>query len=423
MVKRLNSTNEGWQGNEYHYTGRDKINYIARTNSLGNWEYRAANGPSTWKAMPKGYQTVGGFKFDNNSAWNRRTNENSYTSQANENIRKFSKNADQLTKARQRANRNVRVPFVNNTAELQNALWYAGAFDGLKDRHGRDVTYETATDGIRGNITNQAIQNAVNMGYNVDINRGTLVKADPVVERKSSKVSIPKTSVTTSIFGPISKILNFEEEKPGEKIQTLTEDAARQRYQNGAGDLDIYSAGLYHALAPESWSMPHSSKLKDQIAAEIAYTEGLPQSQRERDPYNIEGQTYIGYGTHGKLSEQLGNVNDQTNENNATSKVMGGYRYIVNPDNSVDVIDPYSFNIVRDFTRTNKDGKPYVYKGQDVDPYAGHEWKGLYHDIVTEGNGKSVQNIMENFFSRQRKKRKNNIHFEPGEINRRNKDF
>jgi len=102
---------------------------------------------------------------------------------------------------------------------------------------------------------------------------------------------------------------------------------------------------------------------------------------------------------------------------------MGGYRYIVNPDNSVDVIDPYSFNIVRDFTRTNKDGKPYVYKGQDVDPYAGHEWKGLYHDIVTEGTGKSVQNLMENFFSRQGKKRKNNIHFEPGEINRRNKDF
>jgi len=44
--------------------------------------------------MPKGYQTVGGFKFDNNSAWNHRTNENSYATQANENIRKISKNAD-----------------------------------------------------------------------------------------------------------------------------------------------------------------------------------------------------------------------------------------------------------------------------------------------------------------------------------------
>lgn len=176
MVKRLNSTNEGWQGNEYHYTGRDKINYIARTNSLGNWEYRATNGPSTWQTMPKGYQTTGGFKFDNNSAWNRRTNENSYANQANENIRKISKNADQLTKARQRANRNVRTPFVNNTADLQSALWYAGAFNGLKDRHGRDVTYETATDGIRGDVTNRAIQNAVNMGYNVDINRGTITR-------------------------------------------------------------------------------------------------------------------------------------------------------------------------------------------------------------------------------------------------------
>ncbi len=191
MVKRLNSTNEGWQGNEYHYTGRDKINYIARTNSLGNWEYRAANGPSTWQAMPKGYQTTGGFKFDNNSAWNRRTNENSYANQANENIRKISKNADQLTKARQRANRNVRAPFVNNTADLQSALWYVGAFNGLKDRHGRDVTYETATDGIRGDVTNRAIQNAVNMGYNVDINNGkiTKIKTEPTQPKTSFKTT------------------------------------------------------------------------------------------------------------------------------------------------------------------------------------------------------------------------------------------
>lgn len=189
MVKHLNPTNEGWQGNEYHYTGRDKINYTARTNSLGQWEYKAANGPSTWKIMPKGYQTIGGFKFDNNLAWNRRTNENSYANQANENIRKISKNADQLTKARQRANRNIRIPFVNNIAELQSALWYAGAYNGLKDRHGKDVTYETAADGIRGNVTNRAIQNAINMGYNVDINSGKITRTKPTQPKISFKTT------------------------------------------------------------------------------------------------------------------------------------------------------------------------------------------------------------------------------------------
>ena len=34
----------------------------------------------------------------------------------------------------------------------------------------------------------------------------------------------------------------------------------------------------------------------------------------------------------------------------------------VNDDGSVDVIDPYAFNVVRDFSRTNSKGDPYVYK-------------------------------------------------------------
>lgn len=106
-------------------------------------------------------------------------------------------------------------------------------------------------------------------------------------------------------------------------------------------------------------------------------------------------------------------------KNNGTGKVMGGYRYKVNPDGSVDVIDKYSFDTVRDFTRKNKHGHPYVYtKGED--PYSGHEWQGLWHDVTTPGEGKTIQNIAENFLSRQGKMRENNIHFEPGEINTRN---
>jgi len=35
---------------------------------------------------------------------------------------------------------------------------------------------------------------------------------------------------------------------------------------------------------------------------------------------------------------------------------MGGIRYRINEDNSVDVEDPYGFNISRDFTRTNLHG-------------------------------------------------------------------
>jgi hypothetical protein len=61
----------------------------------------------------------------------------------------------------------------NNLARLQDQLWKIGAFKGVKDRKGREAIYNTAVDGIKGNMTNAAIANAEKMGYTVS-NDGTL---------------------------------------------------------------------------------------------------------------------------------------------------------------------------------------------------------------------------------------------------------
>ena len=216
-----------------------------------------------------------------------------------------------------------------------------------------------------------------------------------------------------------TKIPNNQTQPTSNEIKSISQEKAQQLYQNGTGKVDTYLTGLFHMIMPESVAIPHSNGLKDQVAAEIAYTEGLDKSKREVDPHNIKGGTYIGYGIHGTMSGQSQNINQQGNSNNGAAKVMGGYRYFKNDDGSVDVIDPYAFNVVRDFSRTNSKGDPYVYKQGEEDPYAGREWAGLWHDITSEGAGKTVQNVMENFFTRQGKNRSNNIHFEPGEINRR----
>ena len=82
--------------------------------------------------------------------------------QAENNIRQF-------RKADARANRKTKVPMKsNNLAKLQEDLWKIGAFKGIKDRHGREVTYNTAVDGIEGNMTRIAIANAQKMGYTVN---------------------------------------------------------------------------------------------------------------------------------------------------------------------------------------------------------------------------------------------------------------
>jgi hypothetical protein len=64
---------EGWNGDVYNYTGRDKKQYEARiNNTTGSWEYRPKGVTvANWEAIPKGYTTTGGFKFDDNSRLSR----------------------------------------------------------------------------------------------------------------------------------------------------------------------------------------------------------------------------------------------------------------------------------------------------------------------------------------------------------------
>lgn len=275
-------------------------------------------------------------------------------------------------------------------------------------------------------MTRQAIENNKKMREAIPLSPRDQQVQQNNQQKKTRFITSSGSNIPSQIFenNPIYISNNS-------KIQPLSLNQASKLYQNGTGNTDIYLSGLYHAIAPKSWSMPHSEGLKNQIAAAIAYTEGIPSSQRENDPHNMNNRTYVGYDTYGRLSNQITTVgknnrtigkyiNNQNNDNNGAAKVMGGIRYRINDDNSVDVEDPYGFNISRDFTRTNSHGQPYVYK-KGEDPYLGHEWKGLYHDIISSGNGRSIQNIMENFFTRQGKSRNNNIHFEPGEINSRNR--
>ena len=91
-------------------------------------------------------------------------------------IKNAKERSDQRDKAKNRANRGVRAPRYNATAELQDALWNAGAFKGMKNRQGKELTYAQAVDGVNGNMTKQAIKKAKSMGYTIDENRGKINK-------------------------------------------------------------------------------------------------------------------------------------------------------------------------------------------------------------------------------------------------------
>ena len=117
--------------------------------------------------------------------------------QAENNIRQF-------RKADARANRKTKVPMKsNNLAKLQEDLWKIGAFKGIKDRHGREATYNTAVDGIEGIMTRTAIDNAKKMGY--DMSSGTIKKSSKTV-KPSKTVKITQKKPKQAGFGSISSI-------------------------------------------------------------------------------------------------------------------------------------------------------------------------------------------------------------------------
>lgn len=104
-------------------------------------------------------------------------NFNNYVEGLNKNA---SKNTESKKKAYQTANKNTKVPMApNNLSTLQENLWNIGAFNGVKNKRGQVATVQSAIDGLPGSMTNQAIENAKNMGYFIDEKAGTVSKNNP----------------------------------------------------------------------------------------------------------------------------------------------------------------------------------------------------------------------------------------------------
>lgn len=120
----------------------------------------------------------------------------------------------QFRKADARANIKTKAPMQsNNLAKLQEDLWKIGAFKGIKDRHGREVTYNTAVDGIEGIMTRTAIANAKKMGY--DVSSGTIKKPSKTIKINQKKpTQAGFGSVASYISKFISSIIGSMDSKP-----------------------------------------------------------------------------------------------------------------------------------------------------------------------------------------------------------------
>ena len=105
------------------------------------------------------------------------------------NVKEMKERTAQKSKATERANRNLRAPEYNRTADLQDALYNIGAFNGTKFQG----NYNKAVDGILGDTTEQAISNAVKMGYKVDKATGKITKVKTKTKSTQPKISFKTT--------------------------------------------------------------------------------------------------------------------------------------------------------------------------------------------------------------------------------------
>ena len=104
-------------------------------------------------------------------------------------MKKAQNRVENYRKANKVANRNTKAPLINNTAKLQQALYDKGFYNGVIDkrRTGKQVTLERAVDGYEGDMTNQAIQNAINAGYTVNKNTGEITPPRKLAYGKTPK--------------------------------------------------------------------------------------------------------------------------------------------------------------------------------------------------------------------------------------------
>ena len=311
---------------------------------------------------------------------------------------------------------------VDPTYLKSNALTMQQQLKELGYDLGTSGKNKDGVDGSWGGKSQTALDKALADGY--IFKDGKLVTPEP--EKKSSSLSTVQSTFVPYGYNA-AFVMRNQPKKPTQEAQTTEE--LQQLYQQGPGSGQVLGSYLYHIIAPKSWSMPHSDGLKDQVAAGIKYSESLPDQEKEADSTtkrrtNADGSHYIGYNTWGTLAGQSGNVNEQGNAGNGASKILGGLRYKFNEDGSVDVTDVYGFNIIRDFSTLDGKGRPVARNKKDAnDPYMGHPWKGLWHDLnqphseVTSWTG--LQHLAENFGTRQGKTRTNNIHYDAGEITTR----
>lgn len=264
----------------------------------------------------------------------------------------------QLRKADERANKGTRAPMrFNNLARLQDQLWKIGAFKGVKDRKGREAIYNTAVDGIKGNMTNTAIANAEKMGYTVSSN-GTLQKL-----KKAQPKEQPKTETKTETRSP-RIVTTSGAYMPAQVIERATQSVGYNPKVQNVADFLGHNPGM---IALEDLGRANSNALTEKLFGIRPFKgrtiTSLPTLQmeelkkqvrfaRSKGRNGFDGEMYkLMYGhnyasRHGADGEDRSGIwNRMTTPSGRLEHTLGAYGFYTDEEGNTIIHDIYDFNV------------------------------------------------------------------------------
>lgn len=262
----------------------------------------------------------------------------------------------QFRKADARANKKTKAPMQsNNLATLQDQLWKIGAFKGVKDRHGKESTYNTAVDGIKGNMTNTAIANAEKMGYTISSN-GTLQKpkkAQPKEQPKTeTKTRSPRIITTSGAYMP-AQVIEKATQSVGynPKVQNVADFLGHNPGMIALEDLDRANS---NALAEKLFGIrPFKGRTITSLPTlQMEELKKQVQFARSKGRNGFDGEMYkLMYGhnyasRHGANGEDRSGVwNRMTTPSGRLEHTLGAYGFYTDEQGNTIVHDIYDFNV------------------------------------------------------------------------------
>ena len=240
---------------------------------------------------------------------------------------------------------------MNNIARLQDQLWNIGAFKGIKNRKGKELTYEQAVDGINGKMTKQAIKNAEQLGYDLNSN-GVMntVKSNNNSSNKQSGLASMREITHAARTGGMSQTVETQKSKD-RSVEQIYDFLSHNPAKMALEDLDravsnritekLFNVRPFKGRKITSLPTMQTEELKKQIQFAKNKGKNVFDSEMYKQMY---GHNYASRNGENN-QDRSGFWNRMNSPKGRLEHTLGAYSFYTDKNGNTIVRDVYDFNV------------------------------------------------------------------------------